>query len=687
MSMNRFRPFVAVLAATALAACTDSSSPTTLTVASVVVSPGTATLPALGATVQLSAQVTDVAGAVVTGRPVNWTSADAGVASVDGAGLVTGVTVGTAEITATVDGVSGSATIDVEQCAQVETVNLSPGVYKAFESFDCFIIPSGSNGDRYRVAVVWPAESAEASEVQTVTLRVGGLGVTQAPVVADVVAAPAAAAARAIRPRMDLSALRGAVRIAEATRRFHERLRAQEEELVERLPWSSFLRTSRLGAAQAVARAPSPGKVTFDISTDSECTTTPEDQKVGILVHENDDLAIYQDSIQRDTKPISVALARSMTDYYTDYGMGVIEDYFGEPSDIDQNGKLVVFASPVAADSVAAFVWSGDFFQKEGAAGETCAASNEMELVYFNTDVILNMEGDDATYQALTTMTHEAKHVVSLYNRIAASIRVGSSQFHPSWIEEGTAEIGGEMSSRAAWAAAGGPPVNTRITFDDFPRVNGSRFTVENYGLVLHLARTIWYLSSQPNGLVVSPDGAAEGHSVYGSGWTFHRWLGDAYGGAANAPYGDAALFRALNDSLAPRGTSGLAQQTGKSFLELVEEFIVTVNLHETDAPAPLLDFTTVNYVSATDLFCNPNPVGDFPWPITATGTPIDCDAQPRIEEDSNPAATLQTATYTGDIGASGVRIHEFVSNGTGTGAQFQLEMSQPGKIYVIRLR
>jgi hypothetical protein len=233
MSMNRLRPFVAVLAASALAACSDGS-PTAPTVASVVVTPGTATLPAIGATVQLTARATDVSGAVVTGRPVNWTSADAGVASVDASGLVTGATIGSVVITATLEGVSGSATIEVEQCAQVETVNLAPGGYKAFEGTDCFIIPSGSSGDRYRVAVVWPAESGEASDVQTVTLRVGGLGALQAPVAADVLSAPSAAAARALRPRIDLSALRESVGIAEATSRFHERRRW----------WSAFLGTA-----------------------------------------------------------------------------------------------------------------------------------------------------------------------------------------------------------------------------------------------------------------------------------------------------------------------------------------------------------------------------------------------------------------------------------------------------------
>ena len=48
--------------------------------------------------------------------------------------------------------------------------------------------------------------------------------------------------------------------------------------------------------------------------------------------------------------------------------------------------------------------------------------------------------------------------------------------------------------------------------------------------------------SSQPNGLVVTPNGAGSGHSVYGSGWNFHRWLGDAYGNAST-PFADAGLF------------------------------------------------------------------------------------------------------------------------------------------------
>ena len=54
-------------------------------------SPATARLAALGATVQLSAEVRDQNGNVMAGAAVAWSSADATVATVDGSGLVTAV--------------------------------------------------------------------------------------------------------------------------------------------------------------------------------------------------------------------------------------------------------------------------------------------------------------------------------------------------------------------------------------------------------------------------------------------------------------------------------------------------------------------------------------------------------------------------------------------------------------------
>ncbi|MDE2752100.1 MAG: Ig-like domain-containing protein [Gemmatimonadota bacterium] len=132
--MNRNRIFIlaaATLSATLWAyACGDGTTdpppppsdpprPTTVTV-----SPATAELAALDATVQLSAEVRDQNGQVMAGVTVAWASDNAPVATVDGSGLVTAAGNGTATITATAGSVSGSATVSVAQ--RVSAVAVSP---------------------------------------------------------------------------------------------------------------------------------------------------------------------------------------------------------------------------------------------------------------------------------------------------------------------------------------------------------------------------------------------------------------------------------------------------------------------------------------------------------------------------------------------------------------------------------
>ena len=87
---------------------------TLVPVASVVVSPATATLP-VGGTVQLIVTLKDADGHPLTGRSVAWTSSAPTVATVSPGGLVTDVaTDGTATITATSEGESGMATVTVQ---------------------------------------------------------------------------------------------------------------------------------------------------------------------------------------------------------------------------------------------------------------------------------------------------------------------------------------------------------------------------------------------------------------------------------------------------------------------------------------------------------------------------------------------------------------------------------------------
>lgn len=93
-------------------------------VASVTVTPAIdTTLPT--ATVQLTATLMDGTGNPLTGRVVTWSTSSSSIATVSG-GLVTGVTDGPATITATSEGKTGSATIQVH--TPVASVTVAPAL-------------------------------------------------------------------------------------------------------------------------------------------------------------------------------------------------------------------------------------------------------------------------------------------------------------------------------------------------------------------------------------------------------------------------------------------------------------------------------------------------------------------------------------------------------------------------------
>jgi uncharacterized protein YjdB len=88
------------------------TTPAPAPVASVTLSPATVSLGVAG-TQQLTATLRDASGNLLTGRVVTWASSNVLVGSVSGSGLVTGLVVGSATITATSEGQSGSAALTV----------------------------------------------------------------------------------------------------------------------------------------------------------------------------------------------------------------------------------------------------------------------------------------------------------------------------------------------------------------------------------------------------------------------------------------------------------------------------------------------------------------------------------------------------------------------------------------------
>ncbi|MDE2751723.1 MAG: Ig-like domain-containing protein, partial [Gemmatimonadota bacterium] len=145
----------------------DPPRPTTVTV-----SPATAQLTALGATVQLSAEVRDQNGQVIAGATVTWASNAATVATVSVSGLVTAVANGSATITATAGSASGNATVTVAQEASNVAVTpaettiaaLGDTVRLAAEALD-------ANGN----AIAGTEFSWESSDATVATVDASGL--------------------------------------------------------------------------------------------------------------------------------------------------------------------------------------------------------------------------------------------------------------------------------------------------------------------------------------------------------------------------------------------------------------------------------------------------------------------------------------------------------------------------------
>ena len=202
--MNLYRAMVrlgAMLAAVALVkGCGDGPTelpppqpeparPTTVTV-----TPATAELTALGAALQLTAEVRDQEGRVMAGAAVTWRSDDASVAVVDASGLVTAIARGIATITASAGEASGSAVVAVSQ--PVASVEVSPSAVTIGPGRTVQL--TGAAFDGNGKAVAGAEYSWESSRSAVATVDAAGLVTGVAGGVATITARAGAASGTAV---------------------------------------------------------------------------------------------------------------------------------------------------------------------------------------------------------------------------------------------------------------------------------------------------------------------------------------------------------------------------------------------------------------------------------------------------------------------------------------------------------
>lgn len=628
--------------------------------------------------------------------PLTWSVTEGSLPpgiSLDSTGVLFGTATepGTTDFTITVRDASDSQdsrALSLQVCDP--PLQMEPGAALVLDRADFSpcppLLPGGDEGDRYRVATLQSRVfGSGALPVVNVAVRaIGDASASGRRILAarsdparHVSGTAATQALQALPP-----SLATGVRIAETTARHHATLFAEARQLMRSLGPGAVLpdtRATASGRATASDRSAPSVRATESAPTDRRALQSPPERLLlvpyrsgascsppgpapvpALLVGHSDHLAIYQDSVQRDSIPVAAQHARAVLDYYTAYGAETISEFFGDVPDVNGDGRVNVFVSPVVSDEVAAFVWPGDFLAKS-----RCAVSNEMELVYYNENLFSALGAPEGTrhFLALPTMVHEVKHIVSVYRGSLTN----SSQ--SDWIEEGTAEIASEMSSRKAMEAVGGVPRGAMIDRDAYPPREGSIVTPENYGMLVSLARTSISYVSAVNSIAGN---YSQGHNYYGTAWHFHRFLGDAYGGGAQRAEGE--LFRALSDAELPVGFAGIEEVTGKPIASLLEEYATAMMMNGTDAARPERGFRTYDFPSATFELFRPGsqPEGLYPWPVTGAAP-----------------APFRTDIHIGYLAPGGVRFHDFESDGSGAGIEIDVSADPfPGlRVVIVRMR
>ena len=113
-------------------------------VAAVVITPSTATVSMGRAPVQLSAAPRNATGTDLAGRAVTWSSSAPSIATVSATGLVAAVAPGTATISATSEGITGTAAITIapDPCTVVRNLPYGQTVNGTFTANDCVLSDS-----------------------------------------------------------------------------------------------------------------------------------------------------------------------------------------------------------------------------------------------------------------------------------------------------------------------------------------------------------------------------------------------------------------------------------------------------------------------------------------------------------------------------------------------------------------
>lgn len=193
MSVPRYRTMprmlraLGLLVAGGLGCGGDGGGPTGVLVVSQVQIASGNSIVLISGTLQLQATPRTSTGIPVPGKTVSWSSRNTGVATVDAAGLVRGITAGTVVVTASVDGVTGEITLEVRPVpvATVEVTADATTIQAGTTTTVHAVARDSVNGVLAGRSVVWSSSNPSVATVSQAGV-VSGVTAGTATIVATI---------------------------------------------------------------------------------------------------------------------------------------------------------------------------------------------------------------------------------------------------------------------------------------------------------------------------------------------------------------------------------------------------------------------------------------------------------------------------------------------------------------------
>lgn len=247
----------------------------------------------------------------------------------------------------------------------------------------------------------------------------------------------------------------------------------------------------------------------------------------------------------------------------------VVTRTFGEPTDIDGNGKVVIFFTSAVNDltppgsrgTIVGFFYARDLFPKSGSV--ECEGSNEAEMFYImapdperaKEEPLFSVE--NVEYLAMGVIAHEYQHLINAARRIYVN---NADALEEVWLDEALSHVAEEL---VFYEAAGMGP-RRDIDLDDI-FASDTRLNAVNKYMIDNLAKYGIFLEEVEGASVFDHDLAGRGAS-----WAFIRYVADRSGKS------DADFFYELVNSTLT-GRTNVSRAAGESMEELTRDWSVSV--------------------------------------------------------------------------------------------------------------